>query len=114
MEEILGNSSVLRVNEALKRLNVAGSIRLLSESARSAAEVAESLGVEVGQIASSIVFRLPDNSPLLVITSGRHRVNTELVAKTLGIEKLHRADAEFVRTRSGYAIGGVIPVLFAT
>lgn len=110
MEEILGNSSVLRVNEALKRLNVAGSIRLLSESARSAREAAESLGVEVGQIASSIVFRLPDNSPLLVITSGRHRVDVEMVAANLKVEKLHRADANYVRLHSGFAIGGVSPI----
>ncbi|MFA5918026.1 MAG: YbaK/EbsC family protein [Candidatus Nanopelagicaceae bacterium] len=102
--------SVLRVQSRMRELGMPGEVHHLSDSARSAAEAAESLGVEVGQIASSIVFRLPDDSPLLVITSGRHRVNTELVAKTLGIEKLHRADAAFVRTWSGYAIGGVSPL----
>lgn len=110
MEVILGNSSVLRVTTALERMNIAGPIHLLSDSARSAAEAAESLGVEVGQIASSIVFRLPDDSPLLVITSGRHRVDVDLVAANLDIEKLHRADADYVRLQSGFAIGGVSPI----
>ena len=61
-------------------------------------------------MASSIVFKLPSGNPLLVITSGRHRVDTELVAKNLGVEKLHRADADFVKNASGFSIGGVSPV----
>ena len=68
------------------------------------------MGIEVGQVASSIVFKLPSGNPLLVITSGRHRVDTELVAKNLGVEKLHRADADFVKDASGFSIGGVSPV----
>lgn len=102
--------SVLRVQSRLRELGMAGEVHHLSDSARSAAEAAESLGVEVGQIASSIVFRLPDNSPLLVITSGRHRVDADLVATNLEVEKLHRADAEYVRLHSGFAIGGVSPI----
>jgi len=89
---------------------VKSEIRILSDSARSAKEAAEALGIEVGQIASSIVFRLPNDKPLLVITSGRHRVDTELVARNLNVERLNRADADFVRLWSGYAIGGVSPV----
>ena len=53
---------------------------------------------------------MPNGDPLLVITSGAHRVNTELVAKNLGIEKLHRADADFVKAASGISIGGVSPI----
>ena len=64
----------------------------------------------MGQVASSIVFKLPSGNPLLVITSGRHRVDTELVAKNLGVEKLHRADADFVKNASGFSIGGVSPL----
>ena len=64
----------------------------------------------MGQIASSIIFKLPDNSPLLVITSGRHRVDTELVASKLGIEKLERVDADYVKENSGFSIGGVAPI----
>ena len=82
----------------------------LADSARSAQEAADALGILVGQVASSIVFKLPDGSPLLVITSGRHRVDTELVAKELGVEKLNRADADYVKEASGFSIGGVSPV----
>ena len=95
---------------ALESSGIKTDIKILSDSARSAKEAADALGIEVGQIASSIVFKLPDDKPLLVITSGRHRVDTELVARNLKVEKLHRADAEFVRVWSGYAIGGVSPL----
>lgn len=110
MEKILKNVSVLRAIAALEATGLHSQIHVLSDSARSAKEAAEALGIEVGQIASSLVFRLPNEKPLLVITSGRHRVDTELVARNLNIEKLHRADADFVRLWSGYAIGGVSPV----
>jgi len=90
-----------------------GEVKILSESARSAAEAAAALGIEAGQIASSIVFKLPNGDPLLVITSGAHRVNTEHVAKNLGFEKLHRADADFVKAASGISIGGVSPIGWA-
>lgn len=102
--------SVLRVQSRLRELGILGEVHHLSDSARSAQEAADALGILVGQVASSIVFKLPDDSPLLVITSGRHRVDTELVAKALGVKKLHRADADFVRSWSGFAIGGVSPI----
>ncbi len=110
MEKVLKNVSVLRAIAALESAGLHSQIHVLSDSARSAKEAAEALGIEVGQIASSIVFRLPNEKPLLVITSGRHRVDSELVARELNVEKLHRADADFVRLWSGYAIGGVSPV----
>ena len=109
MEDVLNNASVKRIIGELKKLNIAGEVKILSESARSAAEAAAALGIEAGQIASSIVFKLPDGRPLLVITSGAHRVDTEIVAKRLGVEKLHRADANFVKSASGISIGGVSP-----
>ena len=109
MEDVLNNASVKRIIGELKKLNIAGEVKILSESARSAAEAAAALGIEAGQIASSIVFKLPDGRPLLVITSGAHRVDTEIVAKKLGVEKLHRADANFVKSASGISIGGVSP-----
>ena len=92
---------------------MSGDVKILSDSARSAAEAAAALGIQPGQIASSIVFKLPNGDPLLVITSGAHRVNTELVAKNLGLEKLHRADADFVKAASGISIGGVSPIGWA-
>ena len=110
MEEVLTNSSVVRVSALLKKLNCSGQVRILSESARTALDAADSLGIEVGQVASSIVFRLPSGNPLLVITSGRHRVDTSLVAENLGVEKLHRADADFIKESSGFSIGGVSPL----
>ena len=110
MEEVLTNPSVIRVTSLLKELGCSGEVTILSDSARTALDAANALGIEVGQVASSIVFKLPSGNPLLVITSGRHRVDTELVAKNLGIEKLHRADADFVKNASGFSIGGVSPV----
>ena len=110
MEEFLNNPSVIRVTALLKELGCSGEVTILSDSARTALDAANALGIEVGQVASSIVFKLPSGNPLLVITSGRHRVDTELVAKNLGVEKLHRADADFVKNASGFSIGGVSPV----
>ena len=91
MEEFLSNTSVVRVTALLKELDCTGEVTILSDSAKTALDAAKALGIEVGQVASSIVFKLPSGRALLVITSGRHRVDTELVAKNLGVEKLHRA-----------------------
>ena len=110
MEAVFQNPSVIRVREVLNNAGITGEIVALSDSARTAAEAAEGLGIEVGQVASSIVFKLPNGSALLVITSGRHRVDTHLVAQNLGVEKLHRADADFVKEASGFSIGGVSPL----
>ena len=114
VEKVLKNTSVQRAIMALENAGLASEIKILAESARSAKEAADALGIEVGQIASSIVFRLPDDKPLLVITSGRHRVDAELVARNLKVDTLERADANFVRLWSGYAIGGVSPVGWLT
>lgn len=102
--------SVERVRQQLLAHGCSGEIKALSDSARSALEAAQALDIEVGQVASSIVFKLPSGSALLVITSGRHRVDTHLVANNLGVEKLHRADADFVKESSCFAIGGVSPL----
>jgi prolyl-tRNA editing enzyme YbaK/EbsC (Cys-tRNA(Pro) deacylase) len=110
MEHILERASVMRAAEAMKSLGVQGSIVALSESARTAQEAADSLGVEVGQIASSLIFKLPSGGALLIITSGRHRVDTNLVAQKLQIDSLGRVNADFVKEISGYSIGGVSPL----
>ena len=110
MDGVLEKAAVKRVIAALAEHGCAGEIKVLSDSARTAAEAAAALGIEVGQIASSLIFKLPDGSPLLVITSGRHRVDTDLVAQNLGIEKLGRVDADYVKEQSGFSIGGVSPV----
>ena len=110
MDGVLEKAAVKRVTAALAEHGCAGQIKVLSDSARTAAEAASALGIEVGQIASSLIFKLPDGSPLLVITSGRHRVDTDLVANNLGIEKLGRVDADYVKEQSGFSIGGVSPL----
>jgi len=109
MEDVLKNASVKRITAEMQERGIKGAVRILSDSARTAAEAAEALDIEVGQIASSIVFKLPNGRPLLIITSGAHRIDTTLVAATLGVEKLHRADANFVKSASGISIGGVSP-----
>lgn len=107
------HASVKRVRTELESHGVATEIRHLSDTARTAVDAANVLEVEVGQIASSIVFKIDTDQgerPLLVVTSGRHRVDTAMVASVLGIPKLGRADADFVRLWSGFAIGGVSPI----
>jgi prolyl-tRNA editing enzyme YbaK/EbsC (Cys-tRNA(Pro) deacylase) len=110
MDGVLEKAAVKRVAQALIDHKMSGQIKVLSDSARSAAEAAAALGIEVGQIASSILFKLPDDSPLLVITSGRHRVDTDLVATKLGVAFLGRVDADYVKEKSGFSIGGVAPI----
>lgn len=107
---IAARAPVVRVRAALAAAGLGTDVVVLDDTSRTAADAAAALGVEVGQIASSIVFALPDGEPLLVITSGRHRVDPELVAAALGVASLARADAQFVKARSGFSIGGVSPV----
>ena len=110
MDGILEKAAVKRFIQAAIDLGVNGQVTVLSETARTAIDAANGLGIEVGQIASSLIFKLPSGNPLLIITSGRHRVDTELVAKNLGIAELGRADANYVKDVSGYSVGGVSPL----
>ena len=110
MDGILEKAAVRRFKEAADSLGVKGEINILADTARTAIDAANGLGIEVGQIASSLIFTLPSGNPLLIITSGRHRVDTELVAKNLNIPELGRADANYVKEVSGYSVGGVSPI----
>ena len=110
MDGILEKAAVKRFKEAAESLGVKGDINILADTARTAIDAANGLGIEVGQIASSLIFKLPSGNPLLIITSGRHRVDTELVAKNLNIAELGRADANYVKEVSGYSVGGVSPI----
>ena len=103
-------AAVRRAQAAFDKHGISGKIKILTDSARTAAEAAAGLGIEVGQIASSLVFKLPDDRSLLVITSGRHRVDTQMVAKLLQVPTLNRADADYVKEISGYSVGGVAPL----
>ena len=105
----LDQESVIRVRETLARLGATGEIRHLNESARTAKEAANALGIEVGQIASSLIF-LANSRPVLVIASGAHRVDTERLSSVLSGAIIDKANATGVRIATGFAIGGVAPV----
>lgn len=102
------HSSVVKCRETFTQLGVKGEIIKTSESARTAQEAADALGVQVGQIVKSLVFKANDQA-VMVIASGSNRIDTEKVAKALGVQKVDKADADLVRSATGYAIGGVPP-----
>lgn len=101
--------AVRSVADALAARGARGEPVVLPDAARTAAQAAAALGCEVGAIANSLVFDA-GGAPVLVLTSGAHRVDTALVAGTLGLARLDRADPEFVRRHTGQAIGGVAPL----
>jgi len=101
--------SVLAVQTALHERGAVGEVRLLDESARTASQAAAALGCHVGAIASSLLF-LADGDPLLVMTSGAHRVDTAAVATLLGVGSVAKADPDAVRRATGQVIGGVAPI----
>jgi prolyl-tRNA editing enzyme YbaK/EbsC (Cys-tRNA(Pro) deacylase) len=100
---------VAEVTRLLRAAGATGEVRHLPDSARTAAAAAAQLGVEVGAIANSLVFDV-GGDPLLVLTSGAHRVDEARVAELLGVPAISRAAPEFVRQHTGQAIGGVAPV----
>jgi prolyl-tRNA editing enzyme YbaK/EbsC (Cys-tRNA(Pro) deacylase) len=101
--------NAIHVASVLRELGVAGEVRELPEPAPTAATAAAQLGCEVGAIANSLIFNA-DSEPVLILTSGAHRVDTDKVAALLGVTSLRRADPEFVRASTGQIIGGVAPV----
>jgi prolyl-tRNA editing enzyme YbaK/EbsC (Cys-tRNA(Pro) deacylase) len=86
-----------------------GRVVILPDSVHTAALAAEALGCEVGAIANSLLFDA-GGSPILILTSGAHRVDTDKVTATLGVDSLRRAKPEFVREHTGQVIGGVSPI----
>lgn len=104
---------VQRVAAALQEKGHPHAPRMLDNSARTAQEAADALGIAVGQIAKSIIFRRKsDDAAVLVVTSGDRRVDEKKVEAHVG--KVGRADADFVKSRTGFSIGGVSPVAHAT
>ena len=101
--------NVATVGRALADAGVAGVVQELADSARTAALAAAALDCEVGAIANSLVFTA-DDVPLLILTSGAHRVDTAYVATLLGVDAVRRATPEQVRAATGQPIGGVAPV----
>ncbi|HWI98512.1 MAG TPA: YbaK/EbsC family protein [Burkholderiales bacterium] len=107
---VLTNPSVERVRAALERAGMPAEIVELPGAARTAKAAADFLGCEVAQIANSLVFRATaSDSAVLVMSSGACRVDLARLARVLG-EPVAKADAEFVRRHTGFAIGGVAPV----
>ncbi len=96
------------VHDALRAAGITGEIVVLPDAASTAALAAAALGIEVGAIANSLVF-WSDDAPLLVMTSGAHRVDTAALAARTGRGSIRRASAEQVREATGQAIGGVAP-----
>jgi prolyl-tRNA editing enzyme YbaK/EbsC (Cys-tRNA(Pro) deacylase) len=86
-----------------------GQVVILPDSVHTAALAAEALGCEVGAIANSLLFDA-DGSPVLILTSGAHRVDTARAAARIGVDRLDRATPEFVRRHIGQVIGGVSPI----
>jgi prolyl-tRNA editing enzyme YbaK/EbsC (Cys-tRNA(Pro) deacylase) len=101
--------SAQRVAEVLQSLGATGEVRELPEPAPTAAAAAAQLGCEVGAIANSLIFAA-DGQPLLILTSGAHRVDTAKVAARHGFSSVKRADPDFVRSATSQVIGGVAPV----
>lgn len=97
------------VAQVLRERGATGELVELSERAATAATAAAQLGCEVAAIANSLLFR-GDDAPLLVLTSGAHRVDIALLADQLGLTAVRRGDPDFVRTATGQPIGGVAPV----
>jgi prolyl-tRNA editing enzyme YbaK/EbsC (Cys-tRNA(Pro) deacylase) len=108
VERVRAASSVERVRAALVDAGHEDTIVEFPDGTRSAADAAAAIGCSVAQIAKSVVFRAGERA-VLVIASGVNRVDTTKVASALGVA-LKRADAEWVRERTGFAIGGVAPL----
>jgi prolyl-tRNA editing enzyme YbaK/EbsC (Cys-tRNA(Pro) deacylase) len=104
------SSSALKVQQALNAIGMRLEVVELPGSTRTSVEAAQAVGCQVAQIAKSIVFEaLRTHRPVLVVASGPNRVNEKIIAGLVG-EPIGKADADFVRSRTGFVIGGVPPV----
>jgi prolyl-tRNA editing enzyme YbaK/EbsC (Cys-tRNA(Pro) deacylase) len=104
------SASAVKVQEALRSMGVGCEVIELPGSTRTAAEAASAVGCKVEQIAKSLVFQgKTSGKPIMVIASGGHRVN-EKKLRDLVSEPVRKADADFVRVHTGFAIGGVPPL----
>jgi prolyl-tRNA editing enzyme YbaK/EbsC (Cys-tRNA(Pro) deacylase) len=107
------HAAITRFRAELERRGGRGRVVVLPDSVHTAQLAADALGCEVGAIANSLLFTVPtedgDGEPLLLLTSGSHRVDTAKVAAELGISALKRAKPDFVRHHTGQVIGGVSP-----
>src|SRR3954470_21865935 len=102
-------AAVIRFKEAHSARGGGGRVVILPDTVHTAALAAEALGCEVGAIANSLLFDA-EGAPVLILTSGSHRVNTEATAARVGVPALKRASPDFVREHTGQVIGGVSPL----
>ncbi|HET7684634.1 MAG TPA: YbaK/EbsC family protein [Marmoricola sp.] len=106
--------SIAKFRAALAERGGTGRIVVLPDSVHTAALAAEALGCEVGAIANSLLFAAStgagEDEPVLILTSGGHRVDTDKAAAAVGVDRLKRAKPEFVREHTGQVIGGVSPI----
>lgn len=98
------------VDATLAAAGAQGRVRILAAPAPTAQAAADLIGVEVGAIANSLIFATAEDEPLLVLTSGAHRVDTARVASLVGTTVLRRAKPDFVLSATGQPIGGVAPI----
>jgi prolyl-tRNA editing enzyme YbaK/EbsC (Cys-tRNA(Pro) deacylase) len=99
---------ISRVTSTMATLGIEPNVKILDADAKTAVAAAAQLGCEVGAIANSLVFDC-DGEPLLVMSSGAHRVDTDLLARALGATAIRKADPQLVRAATGQVIGGVAP-----
>jgi len=117
VDDTLEHPSIARFRSTLAALGGTGRIVVLPDSVHTAALAAGALGCEVGAIANSLLFAAPtdgDDEPVLVLTSGAHRVDVDKVAGLVGVAALRRAKPEFVKAATGQVIGGVSPIAHPT
>lgn len=109
-EKLLRRAPVQRVQQALRDAGLDTEVQALSETARTADDAANALGCELGAIVKSLVFRAGDRA-VMALVAGDRRCDTDALREVLGLpEKLERADADFVREKTGFTIGGVAPL----
>ncbi len=110
LQEVTLSPSAKRVQDTLRELGFKNEILEFQTPTRTSADAAQAVGCEVGQIAKSIVFRtMKTNRPVLVIASGPNRINEKRIEEKIS-EPIGKADADFVRQKTGFVIGGVPPV----
>ncbi len=107
------SSATDRVRQALLELGLAAQVQEFPQGTRTAQDAADAIGTTLGQIVKSLVF-LADGRPLLVLASGKNRVDVGRLARAAGAVRIERAGADRVRAVTGFAIGGVPPVGHAT
>jgi prolyl-tRNA editing enzyme YbaK/EbsC (Cys-tRNA(Pro) deacylase) len=99
----------IAVNEILRAAEISGRVHMLDEAVTTARAAADHVGCPVGAIANSLIFEADGGEPLLIMTSGAHRVDMIKVGDQLGVE-MRRASPQFVREHTGQPIGGVAPI----